>query len=592
MAASETEKSISSPSHTRTKLFLMLLLPSLPGLALLALIIYLSVEAGPGTEPQLSTLIPASLVIAALIPLSLILSYTLLNRSFLRRVFEIKQTFEEIKNRQGDISASLPVKGEDEIGRLGMAYNDFAQSLKRMIAQSRQRSVNVSLGAAQLQSIIQRVHRAAEQQSSQASLVFQASEEATQAINEIASHTQMIAQRNEHNLQEINASNGELSRIQDQVTAIGEEVSRFQQIVARLSENSGEVIDVLAMVQGFSEQTNLLALNASIEAARAGEAGRGFAVVADEVRNLSLKVSEATQRIDRSIAEMTSLVESTRTGSNNIMSHVRDTDTFISTTHGKFSELLHDFDALHNQLGEISAAVEQLSYANSATHDNISSINQLSDSIRDEIEISARHSRTLEEATEEMQELLSNFRIGFGGFEDIISTSRNWAREVEQQLQTLAKEGHDLFDHNYRRTNPNQLPEKYDTRYVDAYERALQPLFDRFIEQRPEFMIASAFDINGYLPAHNAKVSRPMTGDFNTDNALSRHRRLYAANRAEKRRATNTAPFLLQTFIRDTGEILNSISVPLYIGGRHWGNFCTGFLPERLLEIDAERSAR
>ncbi|KEA63630.1 putative methyl-accepting chemotaxis protein IV [Marinobacterium lacunae] len=578
MSVSPAQPNASTGLPTRLKLLLMMSLPCLPALAVLGFAL-----ARPSAAA--SNLLTALLLAAASTLLLVALCYGLVHRTLLGPILRIRETFEAIKDRHGDISANLPVEGPSEIGRLGMAYNDFSDSLKGMIAKSRHSSVNVSLGAAQLQLNINKVQQAALTQSNQASLVFQASEEATQAINEIASHTQLIAQRNEHNLQEINTSNTELSRIRAQVKAIGEEVANFQQIVARLSTNSEQVINVLAMVQGFSEQTNLLALNASIEAARAGDAGRGFAVVADEVRNLSLKVSDATQQIDKSISEMGALVESTRTGSNTIMDHVRDTDTFISHTHGKFSELLNDFDTLNSQLSEISAAVEQLSYANSTTHDNISSINQLADSIRDEIEISARHSQTLEGATEEMQELLSNFRIGFGGFENIIGTARDWAKEVERELQKLADSGHDLFDHHYRRTNPNQLPEKYDTRYVSAYERVMQPLFDRFIQERPEFVIASAFDINGYLPAHNSKVSRPLTGDLDTDNALSRHRRLYNANRAEKRRASNTAPFLLQTFIRDTGEILNSISVPLYVSGRHWGNFCTGFMPEQLLEM-------
>ena len=30
-------------------------------------------------------------------------------------------------------------------------------------------------------------------------------------------------------------------------------------------------------------------------------------------------------------------------------------------------------------------------------------------------------------------------------------------------------------------------------------------------------------------------------------------------------------PFLLQTYRRDTGEIMHDISAPVYVGGRHWG---------------------
>jgi methyl-accepting chemotaxis protein len=51
----------------------------------------------------------------------------------------------------------------------------------------------------------------------------------------------------------------------------------------------------------------------------------------------------------------------------------------------------------------------------------------------------------------------------------------------------------------------------------------------------------------------------------------------------EKRRSRNTEPFLFQTYMRDTGEILNDLSVPLTIQGRHWGAMVSGFRPERFL---------
>jgi methyl-accepting chemotaxis protein len=43
-------------------------------------------------------------------------------------------------------------------------------------------------------------------------------------------------------------------------------------------------------------------------------------------------------------------------------------------------------------------------------------------------------------------------------------------------------------------------------------------------------------------------------------------------------------PFLLQTYMRNTGEIMNDLSLPIYINGTHWGCFITGIKPETLLE--------
>ena len=40
-------------------------------------------------------------------------------------------------------------------------------------------------------------------------------------------------------------------------------------------------------------------------------------------------------------------------------------------------------------------------------------------------------------------------------------------------------------------------------------------------------------------------------------------------------------PLLLQTYKRDTGEVMHDLSVPIYINGKHWGGFRVGYQPEK-----------
>ncbi len=90
-------------------------------------------------------------------------------------------------------------------------------------------------------------------------------------------------------------------------------------------------------------------------------------------------------------------------------------------------------------------------------------------------------------------------------------------------------------------------------------------------------------DINGYLPCHHTELSNPPTGNFEVDNLKSRNMRIYDNSAAEQRRASNTKPFLLQAFVRDTGEVLNDLSLPIYVNGKHWGALIIGLKPENLL---------
>ncbi|WP_372737262.1 methyl-accepting chemotaxis protein [Neptunomonas sp.] len=503
---------------------------------------------------------------------------------FLRPINEITHVLQQIKENDGDISATLPEYTYDEISEMARSYNQFSGSLKKMISESRCRSVSVALSATRLQKVLSQASASATRQEEQAHLVFQSSEEATLAIDEVAASTLMLNEHNNSNLEEVRTSGNELMKVLEQVRSIRDLVNSFQETVKKLSENSLNITHILTMVQEFSEQTNLLALNASIEAARAGDAGRGFAVVADEVRSLSQKVNLATQEIDKNIGEMGKLVEYTRISAQDIQQYVQNTEGFIENTNTQFIRLVDDFELVNQELSGISASIDELSYTNKQSHQHVTEITSIAHEIKHEMDESETYSGQLELATEETQELLSRFNIGYGGFESMIQTGRKWADQTAGAISSLSENGHNIFDSNYKRTNEGQLPEKYDVSYVSAYESVLRPLFDSFVSERPEFIYAIAVDKNGYAPAHHLKVSAGLTGDFAVDNVKSRHRRIFSANRAEKRRAAHTQPFLLQTFIRDTGEVLNDLSIPLYINGQHWGGLIMGFNPERLLE--------
>ena len=86
---------------------------------------------------------------------------------------------------------------------------------------------------------------------------------------------------------------------------------------------------------------------------------------------------------------------------------------------------------------------------------------------------------------------------------------------------------------------------------------------------------AVGVDLNGYLTAHNIKYSKPLTGDYQTDLVGNRTCRKFESP-TELRAAGNTQAMLLQTYIRDTGELLCDLAMPIYVGGKHWGNVRVG----------------
>jgi methyl-accepting chemotaxis protein len=87
---------------------------------------------------------------------------------------------------------------------------------------------------------------------------------------------------------------------------------------------------------------------------------------------------------------------------------------------------------------------------------------------------------------------------------------------------------------------------------------------------------------NGYLPTHNPNYRLPQGKDPVWNSANCRNRRLFN-DRAVKKVAANTRPFLLQTYRRDMGGgnfvLMKDLSSPIFVRGRHWGAFRMGIQP-------------
>ncbi|WP_412740347.1 methyl-accepting chemotaxis protein [Krasilnikovia sp. MM14-A1259] len=124
---------------------------------------------------------------------------------------------------------------------------------------------------------------AAEQVRRQTSAVATASDEMSQAIQELT--------RTAHLTEDITST-------------VAGKADNASDLMRALEKSSEQIMAASDVIHGVAEQTNLLALNATIEAARAGEAGRGFAVVAGEVKDLAHQSGGNAETIARTLGEV------------------------------------------------------------------------------------------------------------------------------------------------------------------------------------------------------------------------------------------------------------------------------------------------
>lgn len=121
---------------------------------------------------------------------------------------------------------------------------------------------------------------------------------------------------------------------------------------------------------------------------------------------------------------------------------------------------------------------------------------------------------------------------------------------------------------------------KYHTRYDSAIEPAVLVFEDKFLEQE-DFVFAVGVDENGYLPTHNTRYQKPLTGDLDKDLVGNRSKRIFN-DPVGIAAAKNVEPTLLQVYKRDTGETMWDVSSPIHVKGKHWGGFRVGVSMERI----------
>ncbi|MBI4911258.1 MAG: chemotaxis protein [Acidobacteria bacterium] len=126
---------------------------------------------------------------------------------------------------------------------------------------------------------------------------------------------------------------------------------------------------------------------------------------------------------------------------------------------------------------------------------------------------------------------------------------------------------------------PNTYPQKFHTQYDRVFDEALRPLLDDYLGKHPRFVFFILSDLNGYVPTHNSAFTKPLTGNREKD-AKGNRTKLMFNDRTGLAASRNTAPHLLQEYQRDTGETMYDLSVPVYVGGRHWGCVRVGFRKE------------
>jgi len=405
----------------------------------------------------------------------------------------------------------------------------------------------------------------------------------TDAIARVSASANQVAEQAAGS-REANRHNREaLGGVIEEMSMLAERSGQALTLLESLATKSHSVRNVTDMIEEIAEQTNLLSLNASIEAARAGEHGRGFAVVAGEVRELAGRTRDATRQVESLVDEIGESSEQVVETIGHLMRHVGDRAKEVESVGGHLATLSRDFDTVESEITEIADAMRQTRDHGNRITEVLGTLEQHVDDGHRDMRDLAKQARDLMEAAETVDGELAQQRLG-GRHQQVYRRARQAADRIGSLFDKAIQRGElpegVLFNPQYTVIS-NTNPVKYTTAYDDFTDKHLPAIQEPLLKSLGA-AYAIACDQKGYVPTHNVHVSQPPTGDPEIDLKLSRSKRIFD-DPTGRRCGIHVDPLLVQTYKRDTGEVMHDLSVPVFVKGRHWGGFRVGYQPEQVV---------
>lgn len=400
--------------------------------------------------------------------------------------------------------------------------------------------------------------------------------------------------------------------------ALHDQVHAMARHLASLSERIAAITQVSRVINEIAEQTRMLALNAAIEAAHAREHGRGFAVVAAEVQKLAEHAWEQTGVIDGLVGEIGSQVAAV----NQAVAQSSQMVDQASQHTGGLAQSLHAIRSLARDsarnMQEVAAAVQaQTSQIESLSESSRHTVTGIQ-GVQAETQRVVHATEALTEASEAAYGFLQRIPTDTP-FNRVLARLRGLARDAQAVFEGLIRGGQlsleQVLEFSYfeykgdaiqalgrlfdvSRVPPDGFdPPKFGTAYDALVDQPFARLIDTLLAQGPVVNTATLIDLNGYIPMHPTRVCRDWTGDRDADLVGNRCKKFYlgaslrgarvglpGADRLPQRvtrkdlspgglaqsKAAAQA-FLVQTYSRDTGEVVVLLTVPLYVLGQRFG---------------------
>ncbi len=336
------------------------------------------------------------------------LLFSVMNRSLSALPVAVKSINEVA---EGNLTVSINVSSNDEIGQLLQSVEELRQHLVDIISQISNSTNRLTITSNEIIQTTLYAGGYTSDQRAETQQVATAMNEMGATIQEVAKNINTAANKSTGASNEANSGKQLINQATTQIQQLASQLETAAGTIHQLEQDSESITAILDVIRGISEQTNLLALNAAIEAARAGEQGRGFAVVADEVRALASRTHESTEEINQMIEKLLSgsrqAVEVTNVCREQAKTAV-DQTAAVSSSLDTIVESVAEISDMNNH---IATATEEQAAVSEEINRNIEHIEDISKNAVDRISQLTTSSDELIDQADKLNNIVKYFKL-------------------------------------------------------------------------------------------------------------------------------------------------------------------------------------